>query len=131
MKLAIIGSRNINNLNISQYIKQRPDFIISGGAKGIDSLAVEYAKENNIQTIVHKPNYKRYSRGATHVRNNLIISDADKVLAFWDGISPGTKWVFLPIPPKRCTIYLKTYRISCFKILKPSNFLIMPPISCQ
>jgi hypothetical protein len=39
MKLAIIGSRTITRLNLDDYIKEKPDCVISGGAKGIDTLA--------------------------------------------------------------------------------------------
>jgi predicted Rossmann fold nucleotide-binding protein DprA/Smf involved in DNA uptake len=36
MKLAIIGSRSIEELDFDLYIKEKPDYVISGGAKGID-----------------------------------------------------------------------------------------------
>jgi len=43
MKLAIIGSRSIEKLDLEKYIKEKPDVIISGGAKGIDTIAEEWA----------------------------------------------------------------------------------------
>ena len=41
MKIAIAGSRTIDNIDISLYIPQNATLIISGGAKGIDALAEE------------------------------------------------------------------------------------------
>lgn len=93
MKLAIVGSRNIENINIGDYIKNKPDCIISGGAKGIDTLAWKWAVDNGIEIIVHRPEYNRYGKWAALKRNDLIISEADKIIAFWDGKSSGTRYI--------------------------------------
>lgn len=92
MKLAIIGSRNITNINIADYIKDIPTLIISGGALGVDTLAAEYAINAGIELLEIKPNYKSYKRGAPIRRNEQIVQQCDKVLAFWDGASKGTKY---------------------------------------
>lgn len=100
MKLAIIGSRTfddyvffVEQLYIfCQKHNQKPTAIISGGAKGADTLAEYYAKQNNIPCIVFKPDYKRHGRGAAFVRNRLIVDNADSVLAFWNTTSTGTKY---------------------------------------
>ena len=39
MKLLIAGSRSITNFDLSPYISQDVDTIISGGACGVDRLA--------------------------------------------------------------------------------------------
>ena len=46
MKAAIIGSRNITNIDLSRFIPKETTEIISGGAKGVDTIAKEYALEN-------------------------------------------------------------------------------------
>ena len=43
MKLAIIGSRGIEDFNIDEYVGEEVNEIVSGGAKGIDALAADYA----------------------------------------------------------------------------------------
>lgn len=43
MKLLIVGSRSIENFDLSPYVSDEVDTIISGGAVGIDSLAEKYA----------------------------------------------------------------------------------------
>ncbi|MDR2718837.1 MAG: DUF2493 domain-containing protein [Treponema sp.] len=93
MKLAIIGSRNINNINLDNYIKEKPDLVISGGAKGIDTTAWAWAVDNHIDITVIRPEYNKYGRGAPLKRNEVIVQQSDKVLAFWDGKSHGTKYV--------------------------------------
>ena len=93
MKIAIIGSRNIEVENLGGYLPENVSEIVSGGAKGVDSCAREYAEKNKIPLKEFLPDYKRYGRGAPLKRNIEIIEYADKVIAFWDGKSRGTKFV--------------------------------------
>ena len=93
MKLAIIGSRSIEKLDLDEYIKDKPDVVISGGAKGIDTIAWEWAVKNNIEIIVHRPDYNKNGKWAALRRNDIIIDEADKIIAFWNGKSTGTKYV--------------------------------------
>ena len=48
MKLLIIGSRGILDFDISPYIPDDTDLIISGGATGIDSIAEAYADSHRL-----------------------------------------------------------------------------------
>ena len=64
--------------------------IVSGGAKGVDSLAREYAHDRDIKLTEFLPDYRRYGRGAPLKRNESIAEYADEALAFWDGHSKGT-----------------------------------------
>ena len=93
MKVAIVGSRSLKIENLDLYLPQNISEIVSGGAKGIDSCAREYALRNNIALIEILPDYKRYGRGAPLKRNLKIIEYADIVISFWDGKSKGTKYV--------------------------------------
>lgn len=91
MRVAIIGSRNIRVANLGQYLPEGTTEIISGGAKGVDTCAREYAIAHGIRLTEFLPDYKRYGRGAPLKRNYSIVENAELVLAFWDGISRGTK----------------------------------------
>lgn len=95
MKLAVVGSRSFCNEekleNTLESIKDRVTMVVSGGAKGADSLAESWAKKNGIPTTVFKPDWQKYGRGAGVVRNRDIISNCDECVAFWDGKSKGTK----------------------------------------
>lgn len=92
MKIAIIGSRNLR-IDISKYIPEETMEIISGGARGIDSLAEAYAEEMNISKNIIKPDYKKYGKAAPLKRNESIVDVSDLVIALWDGKSRGTKYV--------------------------------------
>ena len=93
MKLAIIGSRSLIINNLEDYIPENTVEIISGGAKGIDSCAKIFALKHSLKYTEFLPDYNLYGRYAPLRRNLEIISNADMVLAFWDGKSRGTKFV--------------------------------------
>lgn len=93
MKTAIIGSRGLTVKNLEKYLPQETTEIISGGAKGIDTCAKEYAIAHNIKLTEFLPEYEKYGKSAPLKRNISIIENADIVLAFWDGKSRGTKFV--------------------------------------
>ncbi len=92
MKLAIIGSRGFNDYDLLKTMIDLTDvdLIVSGGAKGADSLANILAEENQIPIKVFLPEWKKYGYRAGFIRNSYIIEEADKVIAFWDGQSKGT-----------------------------------------
>ena len=93
MKVAVVGSRNIVVENLEEYMPENVSEIISGGAKGVDTCAEEYAKEKGIKLTVIKPEYNKYGRGAPLVRNKEIVDLCDIALIFWNGQSRGTKFV--------------------------------------
>lgn len=92
MKLAIVGSRNISGVNIEEYLPEGIEEIVSGGARGIDSVAAAYAKAHGIKLVEFLPDYKKYGRVAPLRRNDEMADYADEVIAFWDGVSSGTKY---------------------------------------
>ena len=92
MKVAIIGSRKLIDVEVSKYIPENVTEIISGGAKGIDTLAEEWADKNGIPKTIIKPEYERYKRGAPLKRNEKIVERADIIIALWNGESRGTKF---------------------------------------
>jgi hypothetical protein len=93
MKLAVIGSRKFDNYDLVCEILSKYNItqIISGGAKGADSLAARYAKEHNIFLVEHIPNWEALGKKAGHIRNQYIIDECDRVVAFWDMKSTGTR----------------------------------------
>jgi len=92
MTVAIIGSRNITNIKIENYLPTDISLIVSGGAKGIDTLAEKYADKNDIPKLIFLPDYKKHGKIAPLIRNRQIVDNADIVIAFWNGFSSGTKF---------------------------------------
>ncbi len=90
MKLMIAGSRSIVKFDISPYITNDVELIITGGAKGIDFIAEDYADKHKISKLVLRPNYNKYKKAAPLKRNESMIELADKVLVVWDGVSKGS-----------------------------------------
>lgn len=93
MKIAVIGSRRIIVRDLGRYLPEGVTEIVSGGAKGVDTSAREYAQANGLKLTEFLPEYQKYGRGAPLKRNLQIIDYADAVIAFWDGTSKGTKYV--------------------------------------
>lgn len=95
MKVLICGSRSISDPElVSQAVSQsglRPTHIISGGARGVDRLAGEYAASNGIEFTEYLADWDRYGKRAGFMRNCVMVGTADAVIAVWDGVSPGTK----------------------------------------
>ena len=93
MKVAVIGSRGLTIDDFGKYLPEDTTEIVSGGAKGVDSCAKEYALAHNIKLTEFLPEYKKFGRAAPLKRNLQIIEYSDIVLAFWNGTSKGTKYV--------------------------------------
>ena len=93
MKVAVIGSRSITAYPLEEIIPADTTEIISGGARGVDTLARQYALLHDIPFTEIRPDYARYSKGAPLRRNMEIIARADMVIALWDGKSTGTAQV--------------------------------------
>ncbi len=110
MKLAIIGSRTFENYDflnetLEQY-KPKITLVVSGAAKGADSLGEKWATKNNIKTLIFPANWDKYGKRAGFVRNEDIIKNCDCCVAFWDGKSKGTSHSI-----SLCEKYNKPYKI--------------------
>lgn len=94
MKTAVVGSRELTLRpgDIKFYVPAVTTEIVSGGAKGIDTAAKNYAEEKKYKYTELLPDYKKYGRVAPLKRNDEIIDYADIVVAIWDGKSKGTKY---------------------------------------
>ena len=93
MKVAVIGSRGLSVSDLGRYLPENTTEIVSGGAKGVDTSAREYALSHGIKLTEFLPEYTRFGRSAPLKRNITIIEYSDIVIAFWDGKSRGTKFV--------------------------------------
>lgn len=95
MRLGVIGSRSFKNydamvecLSIFDNITE----IVSGGARGADSIAERYAETHAIPLTIYEADWFTYGKSAGVIRNKKIVDGSDVVVAFWDGESKGTKY---------------------------------------
>ena len=111
----IVFSKVNNNYEINSkikvdYLPENTTEIVSGGAIGVDRSARNYAKTHNIKLKEFLPEYERYGRSAPLKRNLQIIDYADEVIAFWDGMSHGTRFVIENC--KRKNVPIKVYALA-------------------
>jgi hypothetical protein len=110
MRLAIIGSRSFNDYNLinqtlSPY-KSKITLVVSGAARGADSLGERWAINNQIPTLIFPADWDKHGKRAGYIRNEDIIKNCDVCIAFWDGLSNGTKHSL-----SLCEKYNKKYSI--------------------
>lgn len=65
--------------------------IVSGGAKGADSLGEKYAAQHSLSVKVFPADWNKYGKRAGYIRNEQMAKYANCLIAFWDGKSRGTK----------------------------------------
>lgn len=95
MKIGVVGCRHFNDYRflkaiLVKHTKLGEHSIVSGGAKGADSLAKKYAQEFNIPIEEFFPDWNRHGRSAGPRRNKQIVDASDIIIAFWNGRSMGT-----------------------------------------
>ncbi len=95
MKVIVAGSRSFEDYSILKKVLDEElvstDIIISGGAKGADTLAYNYAKNNKLQKIIFNADWKVHGKKAGIMRNFEMANEGERLIAFWDGYSNGTK----------------------------------------
>ena len=111
MKLGITGSRSIAQFDFLPYFfKRDPAFrafcrehgmsrrritaVVSGGARGVDTLAAGAAEAAGLVSEVLPPDREKYPGRMIYraylERNRAIAEACDVLLAVWDGKSRGT-----------------------------------------
>lgn len=98
----VVGSRDFCNYNkmrelLDMYLSNWSGrvVIVSGGAKGADSLAEKYAKDKGYLFREFPADWNAYGKQAGYIRNEEMhkyISKAKNrgIVAFWNGTSKGT-----------------------------------------
>ena len=90
-------------------INSRPIEIISGMAKGADTLGIRYAEEHKLTMVLSPANWKKYHRMAGILRNMNMLVTATHLVAFWDGKSHGTKHMIEIAKAKGIPVWIFDY----------------------
>ncbi len=95
MNIGVVGARTITDKTMVRNVIDRytqalnipPGYrIISGGAEGVDTIAIEYAKHaTTYLPDMRKPSPQRY-----YDRNQQIVDDSDVLIAITDKLTGGT-----------------------------------------
>jgi len=96
MRVIIAGGRFFDDYDllkkkVDSILKECTNIVIvSGMAKGADTLALNYAKEKGYNTIEMPANWDKYGKSAGYRRNEDMARISDACIVFWDGKSKGT-----------------------------------------
>jgi hypothetical protein len=97
VRVAIVGSRGYPRMDmvwdfVTKLAARRPDtVIVSGGARGVDTVAAVAGRMAGIQVLEIIPDWDGEGMGAGFLRNSEIVAQVESVVAFWDGVSRGTR----------------------------------------
>lgn len=99
-RVIIAGGRNFTDYNLlknkcgnilANKAATHHIIIVSGTARGADSLGEQYAREHGYTIEQYPADWKTNGRAAGIIRNGQMANSADALIAFWDGESRGTK----------------------------------------
>ena len=118
-RVVIFGSRDFNDYELLKekcdvYLKNKKYthnvIIVSGHAKGADTLGEQYAKENNYKVEVYPAKWKEFGVKAGFIRNEQMADISNAAIGFWDGESHGTKHMIDYCTKKGLNIKIVKYK---------------------
>lgn len=98
-KVIVTGGRDFGDYGLlcqtcdrmlSQKHQTHDIVIISGTARGADTLGERYAQERGYAVERFPADWEHAGKSAGFIRNAQMASIADALIAFWDGQSRGT-----------------------------------------
>ena len=120
-KVIIAGSRGFSNYKLlkekcNEYLREKRKeyniIIISGGARGADTLGEKYAQDEGFSLEVFPANWNKFGKSAGFIRNEQMAEVADALIAFWDGKSHGTKHMIEIMKNKKLLVRVVNYETS-------------------
>ena len=99
-RVIIAGSRSFNDYGLlkehclsilHEKMKTHRVIIVSGHARGADSLGERFANEFSLPFELHPAKWRLLGKAAGMVRNAEMAKCSDELIAFWDGESHGTR----------------------------------------
>lgn len=126
MRTIIAGSRGIVDPRIVALAVDRcgwtPSVVLSGKAKGVDTLGENWANANGIPVDPYPADWnnleapgavikttrggKRYNAVAGHKRNSQMADNAQCLISIWDGKSTGTRHMIQDARSKGLRVFI-------------------------
>ncbi len=115
-KVIICGSRTFSDYEalkafcdrvLVNKAKTHKVVIVSGTARGADTLGERYAKEKGYACLRFPADWNRYGRSAGMRRNEQMLQEADAAIAFSKNGSSGTENMIqiTKAAGKKCAVY--------------------------
>jgi len=111
MKVIIAGSREIFDYNIVKEAIEESKFeiteVVSGTARGVDSLGERWAYEHKIPVKRFPADWDKHGKAAGIIRNSEMANYGEALIAIWDGESRGTKNMIDTAKKKNLQVFIK------------------------
>lgn len=96
IKVIVAGGRDFNDYillrnKLDVILAGREVEIVSGCARGADSLGEKYAAEMGFPVAKFPADWDKDGKRAGFIRNERMAKYATHCVCFWDGVSRGTK----------------------------------------
>ena len=116
--ILVAGSRSFADKELLARILgenvKADDTIVEGGAKGVDSMAREWAEARGISVTEIKADWTKYGRAAGPKRNDtmtaFIAEHGGRAVFIWDGQSKGTRQCITSAMKRgiSCRVYMES-----------------------
>ena len=95
LRIGVVGSRHFADLErVERYVAELPagTRLVTGSASGVDAAAIRAARRRglNVQVLGASLEEERDPSQAAE-RNQRLVELCDRLVAFWDGSSAGTR----------------------------------------
>lgn len=120
-KVIIAGSRGFSNYKLlreqcNKFLREKRKtnniIIVSGHARGADTLGEKYAQDEGFALEIYPAQWKKLGKQAGYRRNEQMAEVADALIAFWDGSSKGTKHMIDIMNEKNLLVRVVEYETS-------------------
>jgi NAD(P)-dependent dehydrogenase (short-subunit alcohol dehydrogenase family) len=95
LRVGIIGSRHYADLGgVEAYVATLPQdsSLVTGSASGVDAAATRAARGRGLPVKVVAASFEEArDAAAAAARNQRLVDQCDVLVAFWDGVSEGTR----------------------------------------
>jgi hypothetical protein len=123
MKVIVAGGRDFTNYALVEEAIKISGFeisqIVSGKAKGADTLGEVWALANNIPVEAFPADWSQHGRAAGPIRNRQMAEYADALIAIWDGESKGTANMIQQARNKKLNVFI--YLVKDANVGKSTN----------
>ncbi len=123
MKVIVAGGRDFTNYALVEEAIKISGFeisqIVSGKAKGVDTLGEVWALANNIPVEAFPADWSQHGRAAGPIRNKQMAEYADALIAIWDGESKGTANMIQQARNKQLNVFI--YLVKDTNVGKSTN----------